>query len=115
MHVTSQGILSEPGTSEPALPLSQPRQRKGITGIDLSIPIYDGTSQNAADHLIDLDSESMERYPDVRAYFWKVGREVKLQGKEESPIEADERITYDQELVRAGREYIRWARRQGRG
>jgi hypothetical protein len=115
MHVTSQDVLPEPGTSEAALPLGQRRQRNGITGIDLSIPIYDGTSLNAADHLIDLDSDSMERCPDVRAYFWKVGREVKLQGKEDTPIEVDERISYDQELVRAGREYIKWARQQGRG
>jgi hypothetical protein len=51
---------------------------QGITGADLSLPLFDGTSGNPLDHLIDVDTPSMETCPDVRVYFWNVGMELKV-------------------------------------
>jgi hypothetical protein len=49
---------------------------QGLTGIDLSLPIFDGLSTDPDQHLIDLDTESMERHADVRMYFWIIGHSL---------------------------------------
>jgi hypothetical protein len=89
----------------------------GITGADLSLPLFDGTSTDPADYLIKFDDDSMEKYPDVRAYFWMVGftaREMK--GIDASPPHDREvRVPYDQELVTEGREILRDMKARGHG
>jgi hypothetical protein len=50
------------------------RLLEGVTGADTSQPFFDGSSKEPSDHLIELDDSSMERLPDVRVYFWSIGR-----------------------------------------
>jgi hypothetical protein len=84
--------------------------QQGITGSDLTLPYFDGSSQNSDDHFIDLDTDSMEREPDVRVYFWMVGSEVL--DTSEVPID---RVAHDSHLVRTGREWLRDYRDKGCG
>lgn len=86
---------------------------QGVTGADLSLPIFDGTSTHSEDYLIDLDSDSMETAPDVRSYFHWVARVT--QEASTPPIELKERRVYDTRLVRQGREYLQAARARGHG
>ena len=88
----------------------KPIHQQGITGSDLSLPYFDGSSQNPDDHFIDLDTDSMEREPDVRVYFWMVGSEVL--DTSEVPID---RVAHDSLLVRTGREWLRDYRDKGCG
>jgi hypothetical protein len=55
-------------TIEPGFGLS-----RSITGADLTLPIFDGTSTDPSQCLIELDNDSMEKFADVRLYFWCVG------------------------------------------
>jgi hypothetical protein len=104
------GILSGEGKSSetPVEYINQLQQ--GITGSDVSLPHFDGSSKNPDDHFIDLDTDSMEREPDVRVYFWMVGSEVL--DTSEVPID---RVAHDSLLVRTGREWLRDYRSKGYG
>jgi hypothetical protein len=84
--------------------------QQGITGSDTSLPYFDGSSKRPDDHFIDLDTDSMEREPDVRVYFWMVGSEVL--DTFEVPID---RVAHDSLLVRTGREWLRDYRDKGCG
>lgn len=84
----------------------------GITGCDLTQPPFDGTSTNNDDYFIKIEDDSMETTPDVRPYFWMLGQ--RQRGHTESDIPKD-RVKYDNELVREGRELLKSARREGRG
>jgi hypothetical protein len=64
----------------------------------------------------------MEKCPDVRVYFWMVGDEVMRIGQgTHRPIELDpptdleERILYDDELVKKGRQHLQESRARGQG
>lgn len=85
----------------------------GVTGANPSIPIFDGTSLNPKDYLIDLETDSMETYPDIRSYFYWVGD--KAQAASVRPVEPEERKIYDDKLVTLGREYLKEARARGHG
>jgi hypothetical protein len=91
----------------------------GITGADLTLPIFDGLSTNPADHLIELETDSMEKYPDVRVYFWLVGdwdERARLdQHFPERSQNYEERLKEDERLVKAGRELLRQSRARGEG
>lgn len=84
--------------------------QQGITGCDLTLPYFDGSSQNPDDHFIDLDTGSMEREPDVRVYFWMVGSEVL--NMSDAPVD---RVAHDSHLVRTGREFLLDYRNKGYG
>ena len=86
----------------------------GVTGADLTLPIFDGTSINPDDHLIDLDTPSMESCPDVRVYFEYVGVETQKDGVM-PPQNPAELIAYHATRVRQGREYLKAARDRGDG
>jgi hypothetical protein len=91
---------------------------RSITGADHSQPVFDGRSKNPNDHLINLDDDSMERIPDVRVYFWAVGdalRGTDSEGEVTSKHTLEEAITYDNLVVREGREHVRSCRDQGLG
>jgi hypothetical protein len=89
----------------------------GITGADLTRPLFDGTSSNPEDYLIDLESDSMERVPDVRSYFWRVGQALELLDdvEIEQPSDYQQRLERDDALVKAGREHLRQSRIKGDG
>jgi hypothetical protein len=89
----------------------------GITGADLSLPLFDGTSTDPADYLIDLDTDSMEKYPDVRIYFWTVTETKRIAEDKEEPRPADHegRLVFDDKAVKEGREYLRESRIKGEG
>jgi hypothetical protein len=89
----------------------------GITGADLSLPLFDGTSTDPADYLIDLDTDSMERYPDVRIYFWTVTEMKRMSEDKEEPRPTDHegRLVFDEKAVKEGREYLRESRIKGEG
>lgn len=109
---TPRLIDQEVGTSTVTV---QSKPQNGITGMDLSADLYDGTSSNEAHHLIELDDDSMEREPDVRAYFWRVGRSQRGGQALERPKKGLERERYDDELVREGRTFLKSARQRGHG
>jgi hypothetical protein len=94
--------------------------QQGITGSVKNGPYFDGSSMNPLDHLIDLDTDSMETEPDIRVYFWTVGRNspdcANIQDTQ-IPLgsRAEERKAMDAKLVRAGREYLKELRDQGLG
>lgn len=68
---------------EPAKYKLDPRHLlQGITGADHSLPTFDGLSTDPKDHLIDFDTDSMEKHADVRVYFWQVGDELQRLGSE---------------------------------
>jgi hypothetical protein len=85
----------------------------GVTGADLSVPVFDGTSSDPHDYLIDLETDSMERHPDIRSYFHWVGDLIQDATTPPSDIEA--RKAYDDDLVRRGRLHLKNARAQGQG
>jgi hypothetical protein len=85
----------------------------GITGSGLSLPLFTGRSSNINDHLIDLETDSMETAPDVRVYFWTVGNDIA--GEPAPPRDPEMRKDFDAKLVRAGREYLRDLRKEGCG
>ena len=95
---------------------------QGITGADHSLPVFDGLSSNPMDHLLDFDTDSMERHADVRVYFWQIGDELQRLGSEliarpdlDPPADLQERILYDAKLVREGREYLKESKADGQG
>jgi len=116
---------------QPAIRESQPVQveldadllKPGITGVDPDSPLFDGLSIDPADHLIDLDTDSMERCPDVRVYFWTIGNKVQRQKQHdlkeadiERPIDNPESLMiYDDKLVKEGREYLKESRTKKQG
>jgi hypothetical protein len=85
----------------------------GVTGVDLSLPVFVGTSTDPHDYLIDLDTDSMERYADVRSYFHWVGDLI--QDRSTPPTEFEARKRYDDDLVRQGRLHIRAEKALGHG
>jgi hypothetical protein len=109
---------SEPMINELEPDLLEP----GITGSDFTLPLFDGLSTNPADHLIDLDTDSMERYPDVRVYFWTVGESV-IRREEgnvmisslQRPTDPDLRLQYDNNLVQVGRKFLQASRNRKEG
>jgi hypothetical protein len=86
----------------------------GISGADLTLPVFDGTSTNPHDHLIDLDTPSMETCPDVRVYFALVGSVI-TKDDLSPPKDHAERVRSDARLIRQGREYLKAARDRGEG
>lgn len=96
---------------------TRPRSRYlGITGKDMSASIYDGSSLFEDDHWIELENDSMEREPDIRAYFWHLGQIAKNHNWKDVPrFSLEQRKLYDDEIVRVGREYLRQARERGEG
>jgi hypothetical protein len=87
---------------------------QGITGADLTLPYFDGRSTNPLDHLIDLDTDSMETAPDVRVYFWSVGATL-CEDDWKGPKESESREEYDARMVRNGREYLKDLKDRGIG
>jgi hypothetical protein len=87
----------------------------GITGCDTSQDLFDGTSMNNADYFIVIEDASMETAPDVRPYFWQLGQWQKGHSDLDIPADHEDRIAYGNELVRAGRQLLQSARREGRG
>jgi hypothetical protein len=85
-----------------------------VTGADLSRLVFDGTSTSVNDHLIDLDSPSMETDIDVRAYFWMVGDEL-YPDSEPLKHTLEEAREYDNKVVRQGRLHLQECRDQGHG
>jgi hypothetical protein len=95
-----------------------------VTGADLTLPIFDGLSTDPTDYLIDLETDSMERHPDVRNYFHMIGGRLRrvglghhLRPDLDPPADPDseERLAYDERLVKAGREELRRSRMNGEG
>lgn len=88
--------------------------KPGVTGVDFGLPLFDGLSTDPADHIIDLDTDSMERCADVRVHFWNIGQQVQSerawyndQPGPERPIDPALRVEYDDKLVKLGREYLK--------
>jgi hypothetical protein len=81
----------------------------------MSASIYDGSSLYEYDHLVELEDDSMEREPDIRAYFWHLGQIAKSHDWKDVPRFLEQRQLYDDEIVRVGREYLRKARERGEG
>ena len=88
---------------------------QGLTGADFTLPLFDGTSVNPHDHLIDIDTPSMETCPDVRVYFYRIGECFDVIAGIERPEDHEGRIKYDARVVRAGREYLKHCRTLGVG
>ena len=88
---------------------------QGITGSDLALPFFDGTSKNKDDHFIDLDTASMESAPDVRVYFWIIGFNIHVPEDPDIPSDLETRKVFDAKLVREGREYLKDVRSRGSG
>jgi hypothetical protein len=88
---------------------------QGITGADFTQPLFDGTSMNPHDHLIDIDTPSMETCPDVRVYFYLIGECFDVLAGIERPEDHEGRIKHDARVVRAGREYLKYCRSLGAG
>jgi hypothetical protein len=96
------------------LAIDRTGRTRQITGADLSKPVFDGTSLNMADHLIDLDTPAMETDLDVRLYFWMIGDNLE---EHDDPLthSMDEAREYDDKVVRAGRLYLKACRGRGHG
>jgi hypothetical protein len=75
----------------------------GVTGCDATAPLFDGSSTNLEDHLIELDNDSMETAPDVRVYFWCIGHDIIHEREGELPLYTEELRAYEAELVGSGR------------
>jgi hypothetical protein len=88
---------------------------QGITGADFNQPLFDGTSTDPHDHLIDIDTPSMETCPDVRVYFYLIGEVFDDLAGIERPKDHEGRIKHDARVVRAGREYLKYCRPLGAG
>ena len=89
--------------------------RQGITGSDATLPIFDGSSMDIQDHLIDIDTDSMETAPDVRVYFWMVGYDSLDPDYPDVPTDLEERKLFDAKMVRTGREYLKDLKQRGLG
>jgi hypothetical protein len=92
-------------SNDALVPSKESWLQQGITGADLTLPYFDGRSTNPLDHLIDLDTDSMETAPDVRVYFWSDGATL-CQDDWKGPKESESREEYDARMVRNGREYL---------
>jgi hypothetical protein len=88
---------------------------QGITGSRIPATLFDGSSTNPKDHLIELEDDSMETEPDVRVYFHLIGLYVQGDPFEKPPQGIEERREWDAGLVRKGREYLKAARARGHG
>jgi len=88
---------------------------QGITGSDVALPLFDGTSKNKDDHFIDLATASMESAPDVRVYFWIIGFHTHVPEDPDIPSDLETRKVFDAKLVREGREYLKDVRSRGSG
>lgn len=86
-----------------------------IWGADKSLPIFDGRSTNYADHLIDLDTPSMETVLDVRLYFWQVGVSLQEDAEQSLHVTSEQAKIYDDAVVRAGRLHLKNCRARGHG
>jgi hypothetical protein len=75
MNVDTSAVM--PVVVNPPEPIQYP-----ITGYDTSLPVFDGYSSDPKDWLIDLESDSMERLPDVRIYFWHIGSCLEVEREE---------------------------------
>jgi hypothetical protein len=108
------GPISTEPSEEQTLDLSSRGEYRQILGADLTLPIFDGKSMNTADHLIDLNTPSMETALDVRMYFWTIGDRM-----EEDEVSLkhtwDQAKVYDDKVVRAGRLYLKACRDRGHG
>jgi hypothetical protein len=89
--------------------------RQGITGSDPTLPIFDGSSMDIKDHLIDIDTDSMETAPDVRVYFWMVGYDSLDLDYPDVPTDLEERKLFDAKMVRTGREHLKDLKQRGLG
>jgi hypothetical protein len=92
--------------------------RPGITGADFTIPLFDGLSSDPKDYLIDLDTDSMGKCPDVRVYFWLVGYETLRNAQVDQPRpehDLPEQIIYDDRLVKMGRQHLKESQAKGQG
>lgn len=135
---TSSTNSTDPSTSHPFYPRKRKSARSaqdskpieldpdlsepGVTGVDFDLPLFDGQSTDPADHIIDLDTDSMERCADVRVHFWNVGQQVQSERawyndepEAERPIDPALRVEYDDMLVRLGREYLKESMRKKEG
>lgn len=108
-QVTSSGSFWKKPTAAQSEPWIL---RQGVTGADSSIPVFDGTSLDPHDFLIDLESDSMERYPDIRSCFHLVG-EFSQTNPTTPPSDLVSRISYDDDLVRQGRLFLKAAKARG--
>lgn len=98
---------------EDVITITEDGMYRSITGADLSLPVFDGTSKKSSDHLIDLDTDSMETALDVRCYFWMLGDTF----HPEDPLNhtLEEAIAWDNQMVREGRLRLKEARDAGQG
>jgi len=80
----------------------------------MSVSTFDGTSSDPHDYLIDLESDSMERFPDVRSYFYRVG-DLQQDAIDPPPTDLEARTSYDNDLVRRGRLYLKSEKAKGHG
>jgi hypothetical protein len=98
-----------------------------LRGYDTNAPHFDGLAGvRSEDFLIDLDTDSMERYvpplqestltlirlPDVRAYLFYVGYDAIHDSRPNEPMDP---LGREQEYVTAGRLALRAERDSGRG
>ena len=67
------------------------------------------------DHLIDIDTDSMETAPDVRVYFWAVGYETHDPKFPDIPTDLEERKLFDARMARTGREHLKGLKQRGLG
>jgi hypothetical protein len=90
---------------------------QGITGSDPTLPLFEGTTTNLADHLIEFDGSSIETAPDVRVYFWMIGKRLQEDpdSNDYTSMTQEERISWDAKLVREGRLKLKACREEGRG
>lgn len=115
---------------QPAIRVSVPAENEldaellqaGITGVDFDLPLFDGQSNNPDDHIIDLDTDSMERCADVRVYFWSVGDQLQCERQWEldepdieRPDDPELCLEYDDKLVKMGRLYLKESRLKKEG
>jgi hypothetical protein len=109
--------------SQPAeIELDASLLKPGVTGVDFSLPLFDGQSTNPADHIIDLDTDSMERHADVRVYFYNVGQNVESIRQWRlglpnivRPTDYALCVDHDERMVKLGREYLKEAKRNKQG
>jgi hypothetical protein len=99
-------------TIEPGFGLS-----RSITGADLTLPIFDGTSTDPSQCLIELDNDCMEKFADVRLYFWCVGSSFETYAQQSAAVKhtLEEARAYDDKVVREGRLHVKACREQGIG
>ena len=111
-------IDRDPTTTDPVSILNPEMVKLGITGADLTLPLFDGTSTDPSDYLINFDDDSMEKHPDVRMYFWSVGQAIEdnyTSMVDDQLMDYQERLRRDDALVKKGREYLRQSKIEGEG